>query len=139
MSDIETLIKKSEKYFGAVLGGSYVFVRSGALSIDDIKDVDLCIDDKTRYKGIVNYLSDEGYEPDTNAVDRYGNVSSCVSLFKDHSINIHVCFKEKVSNSVWYANPIDILSCKMRRGTQRDWEHVEKIAKSGVYIKKGGK
>lgn len=132
MTEARQTVKAMRDFFGCTLGGSYALVEAGLLDESDVSDIDVLIrSDKTRYSGAVNYARSLGYQSRT-PVDKYGNTCREVIATKQGALSIHFCFQEKADT--WFSDPIDILCFKMRRGSRRDWKHVEFAATSGLLI-----
>jgi hypothetical protein len=134
----EELVQQLESFFGCLVGGSYGLVRAGVLDASEVSDVDVLIrKSKTRYTGVANFLRSQGYACH-DPIDKYGNTRCGFTATKEGETEIHVSFSDDGA-SVWHSTPIDILCYKMRRGTERDWRHIELAAQSGLLVNSDGK
>lgn len=104
---IEQIIKNLKDYFDCKVVGSYLFIKDGYLTMEEINDVDVMVSDVPTLKKVIVFLKDNGFEetnyPHTTGEDRYGNFNFGSLIFKADSceLPIHLLLAKSDPPEVW--------------------------------------
>lgn len=128
--NIKDLVNKLYDYFGAKPIGSYVLFLNDLIAFEDINDIDFIVT-KDRSENLFKYLSDLGYSQTIVNGPQVGYKNGSViyerlpqgDFKKNESLSIDISIDE--STNVWLCS--EIIKSKFERGTQKDFETLQKI------------
>lgn len=126
--ELEKIIEGIEEMFnGRLVGGYRLYAYESLISIDDVSDVDICID-SNEFQKVRYFLKMMGY--DCVDIGPLQELSSALNnrhpvFKKEGCLNIHVILMSNMEN-VYYDVP-SILKAKIERGEERDYVLVSKV------------
>jgi hypothetical protein len=118
------ILKKIINYFDAKVVGSYLLVQVNLLTINDINDIDLCIEPKL-LNNVRNFLLDEGFVETSppHQFRGYEQVEGSGLFTKEGQKSIHILTE---SNVEVYTIPV-LISKKFERSNVSDIEQLKKV------------
>lgn len=125
----EKTINKILSYFNAKIVGSYLFVKSELLELEELNDVDILVH-KDVSKMVRSFLIDEGYKetkPPEN-IEYQGWTDGSLVFVHKNSKPIHILNNE--SEEVFDLE--EIIGNKFVRGLNKDLEQIIKICQNKI-------
>ena len=126
------ILKQLKEYFNVKLIGSYLFVEANLLSINDINDVDIALDESLK-KNVEIYLKDKGFSMKLGMKrHEYGNATKDkmrIIFSKKNEFNIDIVLQEDFSKFRVYSLS-ELVASKFKRGTKSDFIQLQKIIKN---------